>query len=228
MEAVFLKQLVKFLIIKRYFIIFTEKNLFVNNNKIIAYMDNFNNLIMTGSYASQYEIINICLACKINVWIYKIKDISANELKNSYNYETKISAQEDYNQINPFLPILLIGWINENHYELLIPKNIKNFKYHIEYNIKKNSLMGHKDPKDSNNKILSTKEDINEENNSKLENTSKIWHIDKYKYELIHYIENKDSIYPEIKRCINGKKRLEDIYNYLKSKNIDNYSKNNK
>lgn len=34
---------------------------------------------------------------------------------------------------------------------------------------------------------------------------------------LSHYVENKFSIYPEIKGCINRKTRLEDIFNFLKS-----------
>lgn len=41
--------------------------------------------------------------------------------------------------------------------------------------------------------------------------------IEKNEYELTHFIKKKYSIYPELKGCINGNKRLEDIYNFLKS-----------
>ena len=34
---------------------------------------------------------------------------------------------------------------------------------------------------------------------------------------MTHYVDNKYSIYPEIKGYINGHTRLEDIYNFLKS-----------
>ena len=40
---------------------------------------------------------------------------------------------------------------------------------------------------------------------------------EKYHYELTHYVENKNSIYPQLKACIHGNTRLEDIYNFLKS-----------
>ena len=37
---------------------------------------------------------------------------------------------------------------------------------------------------------------------------------EKYHYELTHYVENKYSIYPQLKGCIHGNTRLEDIYNF--------------
>ena len=40
---------------------------------------------------------------------------------------------------------------------------------------------------------------------------------EKYHYELTHYVENKYYIYPQLKGCIHGNTRLEDIYNFLKS-----------
>ena len=61
--------------------------------------------------------------------------------------------------------------------------------------------------------------------NNKYKNKKEIQSLDtknneiseKYHYDLSHYVENKFSIYPEIKGCINGKTRLEDIFNFLKS-----------
>ena len=78
-----------------------------NNNTVISYMDNFNNIIKTGSFIGQYEIINKCQKLKYNICIYKLENDS-----NNYNdefkliYETVIS---DIETINPFLPIILIG-----------------------------------------------------------------------------------------------------------------------
>ena len=72
---------------------------------------------MTGNYAGQNEIINTCISCKINICIYKNNDISKNKQNYSYSYETLISDQLDYNQYNPFNPTVLIGWINNNHFE---------------------------------------------------------------------------------------------------------------
>ena len=40
---------------------------------------------------------------------------------------------------------------------------------------------------------------------------------EKYHYELTHYVENKYSIYPQLKGYIHGHTRLKDIYNFLKS-----------
>lgn len=48
-----------------------------------------------------------------------------------------ISGQENYNNYNPYNPTILIGWINYNHYKLLIL--IKNdIDIPIEYNNKNN------------------------------------------------------------------------------------------
>ena len=83
-------------------------------------MENFNNLIITGAFVGQYELINFASKFKINICIYKLIDISDDLSKYKFQYETIISDQTDYNIYNPFLPILLIGWRNDNHYELLI------------------------------------------------------------------------------------------------------------
>ena len=37
-----------------------------NNNIIMNYIDNFNDIIKTGSYVGQYEIINTCIKLKCN------------------------------------------------------------------------------------------------------------------------------------------------------------------
>ena len=35
-------------------------------------------------------------------------------------------------QFNPFYPIILIGWENQNHYELLLPKTLNENELPIE------------------------------------------------------------------------------------------------
>ena len=37
--------------------------------------------------------------------------------------------------MNPFIPIILIAWINENHYELMLPNNLQIEDIPLEYNI---------------------------------------------------------------------------------------------
>ena len=34
--------------------------------------------------------------------------------------------------LNPFLPTITIAWMNNNHYELLLPLNLNNIEYPIE------------------------------------------------------------------------------------------------
>lgn len=71
-------------------------------------------------------------------------------------------------------------------------------------------------------------EDKNLEYNSNSEQLSKTRSNEKYKYELTHYLENKDSRYPEKKGCIIGTIRLKDIYNFLNSENNNIINNNNK
>ena len=55
----------------------------------------------------------------------------------TYKFKTIISDQENYNDYNLFNPILLIGWVNSNHYELLIPIEAY-IDIPIEYQLKNN------------------------------------------------------------------------------------------
>ena len=170
-------------------------------------MENFNNLIMTGSFVGQYELINFASKFNINIRIYKLIDISDDQSKYKFQYETIISDQTNYNIYNPFLPILLIGWRNENHYELLMPKNLNVHEFpeeHVINNI--NEIYNN-----SNININTNKENKKENDSNKLNS--------KYEYELKHYIENKDSIYPALKGCLSASTKLEDIFNYLNSSN---------
>ena len=173
-------------------------------------MDYFNKLIYTGSYAGQYEFIKASNLWKINICVYNMEITSKDNKTFKYKFETIISDQENYNEYNPFIPTLLIGWVNSNHYELLIPIDTY-IDIPIEYQLKTN---------EQNSKKLQEKvpsEEIKELSNNDNDDTSKIEEkndeliklSDKYKYELTHFVENE----------------LEDIFNYLNS-NINN--KNNK
>ena len=88
-----------------------------------------------------------------------------------------------------------------------MPKNLNVHEFpeeHVINNI--NKIFNN-----SNTNINSNKEKKEDNDSNKL--------YDKYEYELKHYIENKDSIYPALKGCLSASTRLEDIFNYLNSSN---------
>ena len=86
-------------------------------------MENFNNIIYTNEYTGEYKIFNVCLKLYINICINKIIDYSTDYLKYEYEFKALKSNRENY---NPFIPLTLIGWINNNQYELLLSINIKH------------------------------------------------------------------------------------------------------
>lgn len=100
-------------------------------------MDNFNKLIYTGSYAGQYVFIKASNLWKINICVYNMEITSKDKKNFKYKFETIISDQENYNDYNPFSPTLLIGWVNSDHYELLIPLDTY-IDIPIEYQLKTN------------------------------------------------------------------------------------------
>lgn len=100
---------------------------------------------------------------------------------------TIISDQQDYNQYNPFIPIVLIGWINSNHYELLFPIKVDT-EIPIELQISRNQNCI---PKSENiNSNIDNKLDVLKKNKIELEwedinNNEK---SEKYRYELSYYL----------------------------------------
>ena len=85
----------------------------------------------------EYEINNACIDLRINICIYRLNENLS--IKNNYifNYETCKSNGEE---LNPYLPIILIVWIRNNHYELLLPNNLNKYAYPIElYKLKINT-----------------------------------------------------------------------------------------
>jgi len=45
-----------------------------NNNAWLTYEQNFNNIIHTGGFVGEYEIINTCIAFRYNICIYKYSE----------------------------------------------------------------------------------------------------------------------------------------------------------
>ena len=113
--------------------------------------------------------------------------------------------------MNPFSPIILLAWLNNNHFVLLMPTNysIINNTYDKNNINKNNNKIDNKNYKVIKNleKDSNIKEKIEQNKNIKLNN--------KYKNYLLNYIENDSSIYPPIKGTKYGKTKLEDILNYL-------------
>ena len=205
-------------------------------------------------------MINTCLSFKVNLCIYILNHNTFDNSKFTFSYETMISAQLDFNNYNPFIPTILIGWINSNHYELLFPINNgtdlpceyintnTNINSNINVNVFNNNLstinkiyLNQKDKnivnisiKDKNiisniNKINIPENKANKllENNVNSNDSKNKANLDKYEKELSNFVENKVSIYPKLNGCISGNTRLEDIYNFLKSNQNYNNSKNN-
>lgn len=93
----------------------------------MTYNENFYKIIKTGTYIGEYEIINTCLEFRCNICLYKLEKDKNNNL--IYKFETLKSIQERF---NPFIPIILFAWVNNNHYELLIPIDLSLEEYPLE------------------------------------------------------------------------------------------------
>ena len=107
-----------------------------NNKNWISFEDSFNNIILTGSYIGQYEIINACIENRCNIIFYRRDNISLDKKNYLYKYEITISDNVTF---NPFLPTIIIGLANDNHYELLLPVGFSIEAYPIEYKITNNT-----------------------------------------------------------------------------------------
>jgi len=71
----------------------------------------FEELKKTGTFAGEYEILNSSLLYSIHIIIYT-----------NFQYTPKINSILPQNLFNLFIPKLLLGWCNNNHYILLEPK----------------------------------------------------------------------------------------------------------
>ena len=123
-------------------------------------------------------------------------------------YKTIISNNEFF---NPFSPTILIGWANQNHYELLLQKDINNEDHLIELYILNDNY-------DKSDKKSINKSNINNQN-SEIEDLDKISQNEnlniEYKKILTTFIKKDKSRYPPPKSNKYGDTRLEDIKNYL-------------
>ena len=89
-----------------------------NEQDIITYDQYFNELIITGTYAGHYEIINASLLLNVNFIIYRNQNFSENNnYNNIFTFETIINKYDS--QLNPFIPIIILAWVNNNHFILL-------------------------------------------------------------------------------------------------------------
>lgn len=72
---------------------------------------------------------------RCNIIIYTNVNYSIADSQYKFEYEAKTASNDI---LNPFFPIILIPWININHYKLLFPKE-KNNKIEkiIFYNLMK-------------------------------------------------------------------------------------------
>ena len=108
--------------------IFTKKEkdkvnfpfLYRNIYQTVPYEEYIKEVKITGTFAGQYEIINAAIILNCNIVIYANNHFNDNNTKFTFIYETTISPQD---QLNPFAPIILIGWVNDNHFILLFPKD---------------------------------------------------------------------------------------------------------
>ena len=81
--------------------------------------------------AGECEYINSCIKFKYNICIFKM-DIHKEDYS-IYNYKFEW-IHSNYEYYNPYLPIILLGWGNNKHFELL-PFNHTNAEYPIEFKI---------------------------------------------------------------------------------------------
>ena len=211
--------------------------IYVDKNNTLCYEDYFNNMILTGTYAGQYELFNAAIKFKCNLFIYRQESHNLINNEFRYKYETLIVESEDY---NPFYPLILLGWAGDTHYELLLPLGLSKEEYPIEVtkninltkNIDTNLVNG------KNNNFIVTNKYSNKDNNKKLKNEKintnngelnkkKLVYnknetkldLDeeiesKYEEALKNFLINENSIYPKIEVCKNGETRLEDIFNF--------------
>ena len=159
----------------------------------------------------------------------------------------------DNDILNPYYPIILIGWLNNIHYILIFPKDhpkdlIYNLIIHdksilANYNeyytncnqtiiidkIKSKYKNNDKNIKKNNKKEETlalepkNKKPLNIKDSGKYPSNTEML---KYKDFLSTYVKNNNSIFPVLNGTKYGEKKLEFIYNYLLSeKNINNKEK---
>ena len=214
--------------------------IYKNNNEVLNFIDYFNQMIITGNFAGEYEIRKLSEILHCNIIIYTNFNFAEKDMSFNFEFETIISPN---NQINPFYPIILMGWVNNIHYILIFPIDYPdNLICDLIINEEENIIQNYTDNKkpivpfnnklniyNNNNKINNNKqiqkslekksadkkESIPEKNKKK--NVRSNNDMLKYKEFLSTYVKNNKSIYPAINGTKSGETKLEDIYKYLLS-----------
>ena len=75
---------------------------------------------ITGNFTGKYEILNVSLRIIYNIPIYRNGKYDQNDTKYIFNFKTIISPIK---KINPFIPVTIIGWVNDNHLVFMLPNN---------------------------------------------------------------------------------------------------------
>jgi len=181
--------------------------LYRNTYQTVPYEEYINEVKITGTFAGQYEIINAAINLNCNIVIYTNHNFNDHSKKYTFIYETTISPQD---QLNPFVPIILIGWVNYNHFILLFPKD---FPTNLVENINIFNLSQRIPKKENNNNISKLPNiQINEKTKNKDDNQIIDNERDNKKYNeyLTSFVNNKYSIYPELKGTKFDETKLED------------------
>ena len=205
--------------------------IYKSENVILTYKEYYEELCKTGTFAGEYEIVNSAILFNINIIIYSCNNYSPYNNNNIFQFETIKSPQ---NNFNPFIPILLIGWCNQNHYIYLSYKkkdNSDNQDNKIKFKTNSKNI-GNNNP----NTEIKSEEKIdkqfknsdesyienNKESPNKRDNNKLILENNKYKDYLSNFVKNNYSVYPKVNGTKNGETKLEDIFNYLVSKKNQN------
>ena len=91
--------------------------LYKNEKDILTWHEYFDELKLTGTFAGQYELINTSILYNSTIIVYRNNQYNNDDKNYTFNFETIINKYDD--NINPFSPIILNGWVNNNHYVLL-------------------------------------------------------------------------------------------------------------
>ena len=78
-------------------------------------------MILAGTSVGHNEIINAFIVLQCNFVIYRNENFYTNN-NNIFEIETIINKYDKH--INPFLPIILLPWVNNNHFILILSKII--------------------------------------------------------------------------------------------------------
>ena len=184
-------------------------------------------MILTGSFAGEYEIINAAELLNLNIVIYTNLNYSNSDDKFEFQFENLYTKKNS--KLNPFIPTILIGYVNSNHFVSIMPKTITPEEIPVELNIitinKKNTNKAYCKIEEetiiNNNIEQNNKEDIINNNKLSINNRKDIKSMDiKFKEFLSNYVKNEISIYPKLNGMSNGDTKLENIYNFNKKKKI--------